>query len=175
MLVLQAPQQEVAFRGSVKPLRAVPVARRNVARAASCSAEERAPIGKAVAAAALAAALAFGSVEAAKADISGLTPCSESKGFAKRQKNELKALEKRLKKVSAGLVVALLECPKPCTSGPALLFVVFFPIYHLWRLSVVHGLARIDSRTQPWPPVDKDGRHVGNSPAGNHLLHLHMA
>ena len=52
-----------------------------------------------MAAAALAAALAFGSVEAAKADISGLTPCSESKGFAKRQKNELKALDKRLKKV----------------------------------------------------------------------------
>ena len=98
--VLQAPQQEVAFRGSVKPLRAVPVARRNAARSVSCSAEERAPLGKAVAAAALAAALAFGSVEAAKADISGLTPCSESKGFAKRQKNELKALDKRLKKVS---------------------------------------------------------------------------
>ena len=109
--VLQAPQQEVAFRGSVKPLRAVPVARRNVARAASCSAEERAPLGKAVAAAALAAALAFGSVEAAKADISGLTPCSESKGFAKRQKNELKALDKRLKKVSAGVVSALQALP----------------------------------------------------------------
>ncbi|CAL5225427.1 g8243 [Coccomyxa viridis] len=103
----KAPQQEVAFRGSIKPLRAVPVARRNVARAASCSAEERAPIGKAVAAAALAAALAFGSVEAAKADISGLTPCSESKGFAKRQKNELKALEKRLKKYEEGSAPAL--------------------------------------------------------------------
>lgn len=106
--LLQAPQQEVAFRGSVKPLRAVPVARRSIARAAaSCSAEERAPLGKAVAAAALAAALAFGSVEAAQADISGLTPCSESKGFAKRQKNELKALDKRLKKVSPGLTAAL--------------------------------------------------------------------
>ena len=110
-IVLQAPQQEVAFRGSVKPLRAVPVARRNVARAASCSAEERAPLGKAVAAAALAAALAFGSVEAAKADISGLTPCRESKGFAKRQKGELKSLEKRLKKVSARYVSALHAWP----------------------------------------------------------------
>ena len=72
-----------------------------MARAASCSAEEAAPVkvGKAFAAAALATALAFGSVEAAKADISGLTPCSESKGFAKRQKNELKALSKRLKQV----------------------------------------------------------------------------
>ena len=57
-------------------------------------------IGKAVAAAALATALAFGSVEAANANISGLTPCSESKAFAKREKNELKALTKRLKNVS---------------------------------------------------------------------------
>ena len=44
--------------------------------------------------------MAFGSVDAAKADISGLTPCSESKQFAKRQKNEIKALTKRLGKVS---------------------------------------------------------------------------
>ena len=103
---MQAPQQEVAFRGSVKPLRAVPVVRRNVARAASCSAEERAPLqlGKAVAAAALAAAMTFGSVDAAKADISGLTPCSESKQFAKRQKNEVKALTKRLGKVSIDII-----------------------------------------------------------------------
>jgi len=103
----QAPQQEVAFRGSVKPLRAVPVTRRTAARAASCSAEERAPVVKAVAAAALAAALAFGSVDAAKADISGLTPCSESKQFQKRQKSELKTLDKRLKKVSAHLDINL--------------------------------------------------------------------
>ena len=44
--------------------------------------------------------MAFGSVDAAKADISGLTPCSESKQFAKRQKNEVKALTKRLGKVT---------------------------------------------------------------------------
>ncbi|CAK0735141.1 hypothetical protein CVIRNUC_000534 [Coccomyxa viridis] len=105
----KAPQQEVAFRGSVKPLRAIPVVRRNVARAASCSAEQRAPLqlGKAVAAAALAAAMAFGSVDAAKADISGLTPCSESKQFAKREKNEIKALTKRLGKYEEGSAPAL--------------------------------------------------------------------
>ncbi len=101
------PSKRLLSEALVKPLRAVPVARRNVARAASCSAEERAPVGKAVAAAALAAALAFGSVEAAKADISGLTPCSESKQFQKRQKSELKTLDKRLKKVSAHLDVNL--------------------------------------------------------------------
>ncbi len=94
----------MSFKSSVKPLRAAPVARKAVqlARAASCSAQEQAPVqvGKVVAAAALAAALAFGSVDAAHADISGLTPCSESKGFAKRQKNEIKALSKRLSKVN---------------------------------------------------------------------------
>ena len=94
----------MSFKSSVKPLRAAPVARKavQVARAASCSAQEQAPVqvGKVVAAAALAAALAFGSVDAAHADISGLTPCSESKGFAKRQKNEIKALSKRLSKVN---------------------------------------------------------------------------
>lgn len=34
-----------------------------------------------------------------QADVSGLTKCSESKQFAKRQKNELKSLDKRLKLV----------------------------------------------------------------------------
>jgi photosystem I subunit 3 len=100
---LQAPQQEISFKGSVKHLRTAPVARKalQVARAASCSAQEQPPVqaGKVLAAAALAAALAFGSVDAAHADISGLTPCSESKAYAKRQKNEIKALSKRLKQV----------------------------------------------------------------------------
>jgi len=54
-------------------------------------------VSKAVAAAALAAVIGFGQVDAAKADISGLTPCSESKAYQKRLKNELKALNKRLK------------------------------------------------------------------------------
>lgn len=57
-------------------------------------------MSKAVAAAALATVLAFGQADAAKADISGLTPCSESKAYAKRLKNEVKALNKRLKNVS---------------------------------------------------------------------------
>merc|ERR1719456_1640173 len=37
----------------------------------------------------------------ATADISGLTPCAESKAFAKRKKTELKVLQKRLKKYEA--------------------------------------------------------------------------
>jgi len=56
-------------------------------------------VSKAVAAAALATVIGFGQVDAAKADISGLTPCSESKAYQKRLKNELKGLNKRLKNV----------------------------------------------------------------------------
>merc|ERR1719387_2733463 len=41
-------------------------------------------------------------VHPAAADISGLTPCSESKAFAKQKKQELKALQKRLSKYEAG-------------------------------------------------------------------------
>ena len=70
-----------------------------VARPVSCSAQQQSPAVGAIAAAALAAAVSFGQVDAAFADVAGLTPCSESKQFAKREKNELKALDKRLKNV----------------------------------------------------------------------------
>lgn len=63
-------------------------------------------VSKAVAAAALATVIGFGQVDAAKADISGLTPCSESKAYQKRLKNELKALNKRLKNVRVLLQLA---------------------------------------------------------------------
>jgi len=74
-----------------------------------CSAQkqERPQLGSFLAAAALAAAVSLGSVEAAQADVSGLTKCSESKQFAKRQKNELKALDKRLKLYEEGSAPAL--------------------------------------------------------------------
>jgi len=36
-------------------------------------------------------------VQEARADVAGLTPCKESKGFAKREKQEIKKLESRLK------------------------------------------------------------------------------
>merc|ERR1719321_1674937 len=42
-----------------------------------------------------------------KADISGLTPCSESKAFAKRKKQEVKELQKRVKKYEADSAPAL--------------------------------------------------------------------
>jgi photosystem I subunit 3 len=74
------------------------------ARAVRCSAEKESSkqLGTAAAAAALAVALGFGQVDAAFADVAGLTPCKDSKAFAKRQKNEIKGLNKRLKQVPRG-------------------------------------------------------------------------
>merc|ERR1711988_1450199 len=46
-------------------------------------------------------------MQSAIADISGLTPCAESKGFAKLKKQELKDLQKRLKQYEAESAPAL--------------------------------------------------------------------
>jgi len=59
------------------------------------------------AAAALALVVGLGNVQPAAADIAGLTPCSQSKAFAKLEKKEVKTLEKRLKKYEAGSAPAL--------------------------------------------------------------------
>merc|ERR1712232_99928 len=45
--------------------------------------------------------LTMTSIKPAEADISGLTPCSESKAFTKRKNQELKELQKRMKKYDA--------------------------------------------------------------------------
>lgn len=89
-----------------------------VRRAVVCAAQkdESQQVSKAIAAAALAAVVGFGQVDAAKADISGLTPCSESKAYAKRLKNEVKALNKRLKNVST----ASLNGSQKCSDGSLL-------------------------------------------------------
>lgn len=89
----------------VKPVTAQPARLApRVARQTVCSAQQERPaLASTLAAAALAAAVSLGAVDAAQADVSGLTPCKESKQFAKRQKNELKALDKRLKLVGATL------------------------------------------------------------------------
>lgn len=63
------------------------------ARPVSCSAEAkeaRKQLSTGVAAAALALTFGFGAVDAAYADVAGLTPCSESKAFAKRKKQEVR-------------------------------------------------------------------------------------
>lgn len=101
----QAGIQKASFQPSKAAAKPV-----SVARAVSCSAEKQEgskQMGSAVAAAALAVAFSFGAVDAAQADISGLTPCSESKAFAKRKKNEVKGLTKRLKQYEAGSAPAL--------------------------------------------------------------------
>ena len=53
--------------------------------------ESKLSVGQGAAAAAVATALTLGAVEPAKADIAGLTPCSESKAYQKRLKNEVSA------------------------------------------------------------------------------------
>jgi len=95
-------------RSTVQPLKASITPRpAQVARKVVCSAEPAKQAGTALAAAALAAAVSFGQVNAAYADISGLTPCAESKAFAKRQKAEVKNLQKRLKNYEADSAPAL--------------------------------------------------------------------
>ena len=69
----------------------------------SCSAEKAATkVAAIAAAAAIAVAAPLGAPEEAFArDVqpyAGLTPCKKNKAFAKREKQEIKALEKRLKK-----------------------------------------------------------------------------
>ncbi len=91
-----------------------------VSRQVSCSAEHSRlvkKIGSAVGATALALALGLSQVDAAKADIAGLTPCSQSKAYAKRQKNELKSLQKRLKQVpKASIPDMFYAISVPCVS-----------------------------------------------------------
>lgn len=64
---------------------------------------------KTLAAIALAATISVANVEEAQAkkDISGLTPCAKSKPYAKREKQAVKALSKRLKKYEEGSAGAL--------------------------------------------------------------------
>lgn len=86
------PALQVSLAAKPAGLKAkAPAARAPVARAVSCSAQkEDGNVVTAVAATALALTLSFGAVDAAYADVAGLTPCSESKAFAKRKKNEVR-------------------------------------------------------------------------------------
>jgi len=62
---------------------------------------------QAAAAAALATVVGFSAVEPAQADIAGLTPCKDSKAFAKRNKQTVKKLTQRKKQYEAGSAPAL--------------------------------------------------------------------
>lgn len=87
-----APQVSLSKATGFKPAKAA-AARAPVARAVSCSAQKQEAskqVATGVAAAALALTFGFGAVDAAYADVAGLTPCSESKAFAKRKKNEVR-------------------------------------------------------------------------------------
>lgn len=95
----------LAQRTSLKPVGTArgTAARRNVVVKAS-----KDSVAQQVAAAAVASVVLFAGAELpAQADIAGLTPCSESKAYAKRLKNEVKGLNKRLKQYEAGSAPAL--------------------------------------------------------------------
>ena len=90
------------------PLATARVAKRTaVNRAVVCSADKTEQLGKAAAAVVLSAVIGLTAVDAAQADVAGLTPCSQSKAFAKRKKQEVKALNKRLKNYEEGSAPAL--------------------------------------------------------------------
>lgn len=75
-----------------------------------CSAEQDSlsmQAGRVAAAIALAAVVGTSMPEAAFADVAGLTPCKDSKAFAKREKQEVNKLKKRLKLYEEGSAPAL--------------------------------------------------------------------
>lgn len=77
-----------------------------------CSADSREArvvdkVGQVASALALAAVVATGLPEPANADVAGLTPCSASKAFDKREKTSIKKLTSRLKLYSEGSAPAL--------------------------------------------------------------------
>jgi photosystem I subunit 3 len=74
-------------------------------RSVVVKAQKEQSVAAPLAAAALAAVVGLSNVQPAAADVAGLTPCSQSKAFAKLEKKEVKALEKRLKKVGVQQVL----------------------------------------------------------------------
>jgi len=89
------------------PVATARVAKRTtVNRAVVCSAQTE-QVAKAAAAVVLSAVVGLTAVDAAQADVAGLTPCSQSKAFAKRKKQEVKALSKRMKNYEDGSAPAL--------------------------------------------------------------------
>eukprot|EP01025_Chloroclados_australasicus_P019436 TRINITY_DN205_c0_g1_i1.p1 TRINITY_DN205_c0_g1~~TRINITY_DN205_c0_g1_i1.p1 ORF type:complete len:240 (-),score=28.12 TRINITY_DN205_c0_g1_i1:228-947(-) len=72
--------------------------RSRVTTIASCDAEATKKLGGIFMGTALAIGIGLSAVDAANAaDLSGLTPCAESKAFDKQRKKEIKALQKRQK------------------------------------------------------------------------------
>lgn len=108
--------RDVSFKATMRPMRAkaatrvAPVKRVVVAKCSS----EASPVmegarkaATALAVATLATSVSYADVAPAHADVAGLTPCSESKPYQKRLKNEVKALNKRLKQYEPGSAPAL--------------------------------------------------------------------
>ena len=104
----KALSSKAAISSSSASLFVKPAAARTV-----CSIEKESiteNVGKVASALALAAIVSTGALAApqeALADVAGLTPCKDSKAFAKREKQEVKKLTQRLKLYEAGSAPAL--------------------------------------------------------------------
>ncbi|CAG9461636.1 unnamed protein product [Pedinophyceae sp. YPF-701] len=98
---------------NVQGLKAVqtraPRTSRRSARVVCQAHKEAAPskVASVVGAAALAALVSVADVQPAQADVAGLTPCAESKQFARKQKGALAKLEKRRKQYEPGSAPAV--------------------------------------------------------------------
>eukprot|EP00239_Pterosperma_sp_CCMP1384_P001010 CAMPEP_0197852784 /NCGR_PEP_ID=MMETSP1438-20131217/21391_1 /TAXON_ID=1461541 /ORGANISM="Pterosperma sp., Strain CCMP1384" /LENGTH=231 /DNA_ID=CAMNT_0043466963 /DNA_START=120 /DNA_END=815 /DNA_ORIENTATION=- len=107
-----AVMNKMSLKKPFNPLKSASVARpvkaTRVTTTCSASKEET---GKKALAAVLATAVAASTLTAAPeqayADVAGLTPCAQSKAFKKREKQELKALTRRMKNYEEGSAPAL--------------------------------------------------------------------
>jgi len=112
LIAIERTQAQLTSKVTVSGLKqSGRVSARKVQTAAHCSAADATRKAASLAVAAAVAASPLVAVEEAFArDVqpyAGLTPCKTSKAFAKREKTEIKALEKRLKKYDADSAPAL--------------------------------------------------------------------
>lgn len=81
----------------VKSVKARTVCSASADKTSESATQTAGKVATALALAAIVGTTPFAAPQDALADVAGLTPCKESKGFAKREKQEIKKLENRLK------------------------------------------------------------------------------
>eukprot|EP01025_Chloroclados_australasicus_P043938 TRINITY_DN471_c0_g1_i6.p1 TRINITY_DN471_c0_g1~~TRINITY_DN471_c0_g1_i6.p1 ORF type:complete len:240 (+),score=18.93 TRINITY_DN471_c0_g1_i6:147-866(+) len=97
---IKSPKELLAFKAQSKSikLKYISACRNRRTITAICNTEQTNKLGGLLAGAALAIGFGLGVVGTAlAADLSGLTPCAESKAFDKQRKKEIKVLQKRQK------------------------------------------------------------------------------
>eukprot|EP00270_Netrium_digitus_P006951 TRINITY_DN2006_c0_g1_i3.p1 TRINITY_DN2006_c0_g1~~TRINITY_DN2006_c0_g1_i3.p1 ORF type:complete len:252 (+),score=60.62 TRINITY_DN2006_c0_g1_i3:32-757(+) len=107
---LSVPVQDVSSKASFSTTKASCFVKQVSARTVCSAGKEETVVekaGKVVAAVALAAIVSSAVPESAMADVAGLTPCKDSKAFAKREKQAIKKLTTRLNLYEPGSAPAL--------------------------------------------------------------------